>query len=65
VIALLAGEHHSSGSSVSEILILNGFFVALFVGSAVLFLHAARNDFPRAQARAGDPRAEDPPPLRA
>ena len=65
VIALLAGEHHSSGSSVSEILMLNGFFVVLFVGSALLFLYAARKDFPRAQAPAGDPRAEDSRPLRA
>lgn len=41
-IALLAGEHLSSGSSALEILIPNGVFVALFAGSASLFLYAAR-----------------------
>lgn len=42
VIALIAGKHQLPLSSVSEILVLNGFFVALFVGSAWLFRHAAR-----------------------
>ena len=42
VIALLAGEPHSPSSSVSEILRLNGLFVALFVGSPWLFRHAAQ-----------------------
>lgn len=42
VIALLAGMHRSSASSAPEILILNGFFVALFVGAALLFRYAAR-----------------------
>ena len=42
VIAVIAGKHQSSVSSVSEILILNGFFVALFIGSALLFRYAAR-----------------------
>ncbi len=46
VIALNAGKHQSSVSSVSEILMLNGFFVALFVGSALLFRHAAREQRP-------------------
>ena len=46
VIALIAGKHQSSVSSVSEILILNGFFVALFVGSASLFRYAAREQHP-------------------
>ena len=48
VIALIAGKHQTSVSSVSEILILNGFFVALFVGSAMLFRYAAREHFPAA-----------------
>jgi len=42
VIALIAGRHQAPISSVSEILGLNGFFVALFIGSAWLFRHAAR-----------------------
>jgi hypothetical protein len=42
VIVLIAGKHQSPGSSVPEILALNGFFVALFIGSAWLFRHAAR-----------------------
>jgi hypothetical protein len=37
VVALIAGMHQSPTSSVSEILTLNGFFVALWVGSALLF----------------------------
>ena len=41
VIALIAGMHHSPGGSISEIVSLNGFFVALFVASALLFRHAA------------------------
>ena len=41
VIALVAGLGAPLSGPV-EILILNGFFVALFVGSAWLFLHAAR-----------------------
>ena len=46
VIALIAGMHRYPGSSVSEILILNGFFVALFLGSARLFRNAARERTP-------------------
>jgi hypothetical protein len=46
VIALIAGMHGppvgSNLSGILEILTLNGFFVALFVGSALLFRHAAR-----------------------
>ncbi len=42
VIALIAGMHQYPGSSVSEILSVNGFFAALFVGSALLFREAAR-----------------------
>ena len=41
-IALIAGKHQDPISSVSEILGLNGLFVALFLGSAWLFRHAAR-----------------------
>ena len=44
VIALIIGKHQSSVSSVPEILILNGFFIALFLGSARLFGHAARDE---------------------
>jgi hypothetical protein len=42
VVALLAGKHLVPVSSVAEILGLNAFFVALFVGSAWLFHRAAR-----------------------
>ena len=44
VIALIIGKHQSSVSSVPEILILNGFFIALFLGSARLFRNAARDE---------------------
>jgi len=43
VIALIAGKHQAPAGSVYEILGLNGFFVALFIASAWLFRHAARN----------------------
>lgn len=43
VIALIAGKHQPPISSVFEIVGLNGFFVALFTGSAWLFRHAARS----------------------
>lgn len=46
VIALIAGMHRASYSSVSEILGLNGIFVALFLGSAWLFRKAAREQPP-------------------
>ena len=48
VIALLAGKHHSPISSVYEIVGLNAFFAALFVGSAWLFRYAARKSPPTA-----------------
>ena len=43
-VALVVGKHQSSVSSVPEILILNGFFIALFLGSARLFGNAARQE---------------------
>jgi hypothetical protein len=46
VIALIAGKHQDPVSSVFEILALNGFFVALFIGSAWLFRQAARKQPP-------------------
>ena len=46
VIALIAGMHQAPYTSVGEILGLNGFFVALFLGSALLFLNAARERTP-------------------
>jgi hypothetical protein len=46
VIALIAGKHQAPISSVFEIVGLNGFFVALFIGSAWLFRHAARTQSP-------------------
>ena len=42
VIALFAGIHQNPYSSVREILTINGFFVALFLGSAWLFRDATR-----------------------
>ena len=50
VIALIAGKHQAPISSVFEIVGLNGFFVALFIGSAWLFRHAARQ---QSRAHAG------------
>ena len=46
VVALIAGKHQAPNSSVFEILGLNGLFVALFIGSAWLFRHAARKQRP-------------------
>jgi hypothetical protein len=46
VIALIAGKHQAAVSSVAELLGLNGFFVALFLGSAWLFRKAAREQPP-------------------
>lgn len=40
--ALMAGLHRAAESSVPEILAVNGFFVVLWVGSALLFRRAAR-----------------------
>jgi hypothetical protein len=42
VIALIARMHQYLGASAVEILRLNGFFVGLFVGSALFFRNAAR-----------------------
>ncbi len=42
VIAVSAGFHQLPGSSVQEIVLYNGFFAALFAGSAWLFREAAR-----------------------
>lgn len=39
--AFIIGMHHTTGSSVSEILLINGFFVVLFLISAGLFRQAA------------------------
>lgn len=46
VAALIAGKHHSPVSSIPEIVILNGCFIALFIGSALLFRYASRERFP-------------------
>ena len=50
VIALIAGKHQDPVTSVPELVGLNGFFVALFVGSAWLFRHAARKRPPAGAA---------------
>jgi hypothetical protein len=44
VVALIVGMQHCPGSSVSEILGVNGFFGALFVSSALLFRRAKISD---------------------
>jgi hypothetical protein len=46
VIALIAGKHESPVTSVFELLGVNGFFIALFLGSAWLFRRAARRQPP-------------------
>ena len=51
VIALIAGLQHAPYMSVSEILGLNGFFVALFLGSAGLFRKVAREQTPAGAGR--------------
>ena len=43
VIAMILGMHQSPVTSVYELLGLNGMFVAMFVGSALLFRRAARS----------------------
>jgi hypothetical protein len=53
IIALIAGKHEAPVSSASEILGLTGIFVALFVGSALLFRHAARQQPPADVAPGG------------
>ena len=52
VIALLAGLG-SPWSPPVEILAVNGFFVALFVGSALLFRYAAREQTPAGAGQEG------------
>ncbi len=49
VIALIVGMHQWPGSSVSEIVNVNFFFVALWVGSALLFRRAAATGSKRNQ----------------
>lgn len=41
-IALVRGEHHAAVTSIPEIALSNGFFVALWLGAAWLFRSAAR-----------------------
>jgi hypothetical protein len=53
MIALILGKHQAEVSSVAEILTLNGFVVALFVGSAWLFRHATREQRPAGRRPAG------------
>lgn len=48
VIALIAGKHQSPVTSIPELVGLNAMFIALFVGSALLFRHAARLQPPAA-----------------
>ena len=49
VFALIAGKHQVAVSSVPEIVFLNGFFVALWLGSAWLFRSSAREKRPAAE----------------
>lgn len=53
VIALAEGKHRSPATSIPELVGLNLFFIALFVGSALLFRRAA-------QQRIRDGKAEQP-----
>jgi hypothetical protein len=53
VIALIFGLGSGSPPGVLGILILNGFFVALFVGSALLFRYAARERTPAGAGQEG------------
>ena len=46
LVALILGKHQAEYSSVLEIVLLNGFFVVLFFGSAWLFRQAARVEAP-------------------
>lgn len=41
-IALVRGEHHAAVTSIPEIVLSNGFFVALWLGAAWLFRSATR-----------------------
>lgn len=47
VIALIAGMHKSPGSSVTEILSVNGFFMVLFAVSALFFRYTAEKQTPQ------------------
>lgn len=53
VIALIFGLGSGSPPGVLGILILNGFFVALFVGSALLFRYAGREQNPAGAGQEG------------
>ena len=55
VIALIAGKHRNPVTSVPELLGLNGFFVAMFLGSAWLFLYAAQEQPPASRRPEGSP----------
>ena len=44
IIALLTGMQHSVGSSVVEIVAVNGFFITLFAITALLFRYAAQKN---------------------
>lgn len=44
IIALISGMHLVTGSSVTEILGVNGFFIMLFVVAGLLFQHAGKNE---------------------
>jgi hypothetical protein len=46
VVALIVGKQDSPVSSVTEIVGLNGFFIALFVGAAWAFRSVAHPDYP-------------------
>ena len=48
VVALIVGKQQSPVSSVAEIVLSNGFFVALWLASAWLFRSAARGQRPEA-----------------
>lgn len=46
VIALILGMHQSPGSSVTEIMGVNGFFITLWVASALLYRYTAQGQPP-------------------
>jgi hypothetical protein len=53
VIALVFGLGSGSPPGILGILILNGFFISLFVGSALLFRHAGREQTPPGAGQEG------------
>lgn len=53
VIAVIAGLGATTLNGPGEILIINGFFVALFVGSGLLFRYAARGQTPAGAGQEG------------